>query len=80
MSHIPSNALSAREICRKCTQHLMSISKVQDSTQPISEVQTAIAYGLWHYYQLDLPDTPQRVARVILHVLEKKGYTINETR
>lgn len=36
MSHIRLTALYVREICERFTQHLTSISKVQDSTQPIN--------------------------------------------
>ena len=55
-----------------------STSRDLDFTQPISKLQTDLAYGLWYYYSLDLPDTPQRVAKVVLHILEQKGYDINE--
>lgn len=36
-----------------------------------------IARGLWAAYETMLPDTPARMAKVVIASLEKGGYTIN---
>ena len=36
-----------------------------------------IARGLWAAYETGLPDTPARVAKVVIAALEKEGLTIN---
>ena len=45
----------------------------------MSDVQSLkldLARGLWSAYEESLPDTPARVADVILYILKEKGYTI----
>jgi hypothetical protein len=42
-----------------------------------NEIILVIARGLWAAYEMDLPDTPARVAKVIIAALEKEGLTIN---
>ena len=39
-----------------------------------------IARGLWAAYETMLPDTPARVAKVVIASLEKNGFTINGTQ
>jgi hypothetical protein len=36
-----------------------------------------IARGLWAAYETMLPDTPARVAKVVIASLEENGFTIN---
>jgi hypothetical protein len=42
-----------------------------------NEIILVIARGLWAAYETSLPDTPARVAKVVIAALEKKGLTIN---
>ena len=37
-----------------------------------------IARGLWAAYETMLPDTPARVAKVVIASLEQNGYVISE--
>lgn len=37
-----------------------------------------LARGLWTAYEESLPDTPARVADVILYILNEKGYSIGK--
>jgi hypothetical protein len=34
----------------------------------------AIAFALWRSYEESLPDTPWRMAKVIVAILKKEGY------
>ena len=63
--------------CVKSIQALVSNSRALDFTQPISEAEKALAHGLWAYYNINLPDTPKRVAMAVNHILREKGYEIN---
>lgn len=76
MSRTPLNARSAWAICARFIARRMFTSKVQDFTQPISDAEKTLAYGLWSYYETDMPDTPIRVARVMLYVLNKNGFEV----
>jgi hypothetical protein len=42
------------------------------------EIILSIARGLWAAYETGLPDTPARVAKVVIASLEKNGYVISE--
>jgi len=37
----------------------------------------AIAFALWRSYEESLPDTPWRMAKVIVAILKKEGYLAN---
>jgi hypothetical protein len=37
----------------------------------------AIAFALWKSYEESLPDTPWRMAKVIVAILKKEGYLAN---
>jgi hypothetical protein len=41
-----------------------------------TDLEKLIAKQLWHYFEFELPDTPQRVAKALFVILEKGGYTI----
>lgn len=41
-----------------------------------TDLEKLIAKQLWHYFEFELPDTPQRVAKALLVILEKSNYTI----
>jgi hypothetical protein len=53
-------------------------SKVVDFTQQTTEAEKALAHGLWAYYNINLPDTPRRVAMAVNYILNERGYEINE--
>lgn len=40
------------------------------------EAFTAIAKGLWRYYETGLGDTPARVTKVIFYLLDEAGFEI----
>ena len=40
------------------------------------EIILVIARALWAAYETGLPDTPARVAKVVLAALEKEGYYV----
>ena len=42
------------------------------------EVLGLIAKSLWQHFQFELPDTPVRVANVLLTILEVNGYAITK--
>lgn len=42
-----------------------------------NDIILAIAKGLWSAYDTMLPDTPARVAKVVIASLEQNGFTIN---
>ena len=42
-----------------------------------NDIILVIARGLWDAYETGLPDTPARVAKVVIAALEKDGYSIN---
>jgi len=42
-----------------------------------NEMQIVIARGLWKSYEESLPDTPWRMAKVIVAILKKEGYLAN---
>ena len=65
-------------LCAKYTQALGLPSKALDFTQQTTEAEQALAHGLWAHYNINLPDTPKRVAMAINHILNEKGYEINE--
>jgi hypothetical protein len=44
--------------------------------QDVQALKLDLAKGLWSAYEESLPDTPARVADVILFILNQKGYTI----
>ena len=41
-----------------------------------NEVILVAAKGLWAAYETNMPDTPARVAKVVLSALEKEGYYV----
>jgi hypothetical protein len=46
--------------------------------QDVPSIKLELARGLWSAYEMALPDTPARVAQVILRILEEKGYEIGK--
>jgi hypothetical protein len=48
-----------------------------DFTLQTTETEKALAHGLWAVYNINLPDTPRRVAMTISQILKEKGYEIN---
>jgi hypothetical protein len=38
------------------------------------KLQAGIAHALWAYYEYGLPDTPGRMAKVVMAYLEREGY------
>ena len=42
----------------------------------VPSIKLDLAKGLWTAYEESLPDTPARVADVILYILNQKGYKI----
>ena len=43
------------------------------------EITAMLARGLWKYFEMELPDTPMRVAKATMHILTEAGYTIIST-
>jgi hypothetical protein len=43
-----------------------------------SDLEKHISKQLWNYFEFELPDTPQRVARALLVIVEKGGYVITK--
>jgi len=43
-----------------------------------TDLEKLIAKQLWNYFEFELPDTPQRVARALIVIVEKGGYTITK--
>ena len=75
--------MNVRYAVNKCTRFIRAWlwrSREVDFTVQTTEAEMALAYGLWDYYNLNLPDTPRRVAMVVSHILNEKGYSIYETR
>jgi hypothetical protein len=35
-----------------------------------------VAKGLWSYFEFQLPDTPQLVAKALFKILEREGYEV----
>ena len=73
--------LSAGSVMSQCARYIrasVSRSKDLDFTQQTTEAEKALAHGLWAYYNINLPDTPRRVAMAVNHILEKKGYYIGK--
>jgi hypothetical protein len=70
----------AINLCARFTQVLGLPSKALDFTQPTTEAEKALAHGLWAAYNINLPDTPKRVAMTVAHILEQKGYEIGKTK
>ena len=67
-------------LCVKSIQALGWRSRALDFTQQTTEAEKALAHGLWAAYNINLPDTPRRVAMTVSHILREKGYEIHETR
>jgi hypothetical protein len=44
-----------------------------------TDLEKLIAKQLWHYFEFELPDTPQRIAKALLFIVDKGGYTIAKT-
>ena len=63
-------------LCAKSIQALGLRSKALDFTQQTTEAEKALAHGLWAAYNINLPDTPRRVAMTVSHILREKGYEI----
>jgi hypothetical protein len=78
MSHMNWNVLCVRAKCARFIKRLLPYSKAMDFTQPTTEAEKALAHGLWAVYNINLPDTPRRVAVTISHILREKGYEIHE--
>jgi hypothetical protein len=72
-----SSAAYVMSKCGKSTPALGLPSRVLDFTQPTTEAEKALAHGLWAAYNINLPDTPRRVAITVSHILKEKGYQIN---
>ena len=68
----------AMNLCAKSIQALGLRSRAVDFTAQTTEAEKALAHGLWAAYNINLPDTPKRVAMTISHILREKGYKINE--
>ena len=78
MKNMKSNVGYAMSQCVRFTQALGWRSKALDFTQQTTEAEKALAHGLWVAYNINLPDTPRRVAMTVSHILREKGYEINE--
>lgn len=78
-----SISTSARYVASKCTRFIQALgwrSKALDFTQQTTEAEKALAHGLWAAYNINLPDTPRRVAMTVSHILEQKGYEIGKAK
>ena len=78
MKIMKSSVAYAMNLCARFTQALGLPSKALDFTQPTTEAEKALAHGLWAAYNINLPDTPRRMAMTVSHILREKGYEINE--
>lgn len=76
MEIMKSNVGSAMSRCVRFIRQSVSPSKALDFTQQTTEAEQALAHGLWAYYNINLPDTPKRVAMAVNHILREKGYYI----
>ena len=72
------NVGSAMSRCARYIRQSASPSRVVDFTAQTTEAEKVLAYGLWDCYNINLPDTPRRMAMVINQILEKKGYYIGK--
>jgi hypothetical protein len=72
------NVAYAMNRCARFIQVSGLRSRVVDFTVQTTEAEKALAHGLWAAYNINLPDTPRRVAMTISHILREKGYEINE--
>ena len=50
-----------------------------DHTHMKNDAQATIAAWLWKYYEYGLPDTPGRMAKGIVQVLQAQGFVIIES-
>ena len=50
-----------------------------DHTHMSKDAQGTIAAWLWKYYEYGLPDTPGRMAKGIVQVLQAQGFVIIES-
>jgi hypothetical protein len=76
MKIMKSSVAYAMNLCARFTQALGWRSKALDFTQQTTEAEKALAHGLWAAYNINLPDTPKRVAMAVNHILTEKGYYI----
>ena len=67
---------SVMSLCARYIPALRSRSKALDFTAQTTEAERALAHGLWAYYNINLPDTPKRVAMAVNYILTEKGYYI----
>lgn len=74
-------SMNVRSVASKCTRSIRALvwrSKALDFTQQTTEAEQALAHGLWAYYNINLPDTPKRVAMAVNNILTEKGYYIGK--
>jgi hypothetical protein len=51
---------------------------MRGATMMTSDLEKLIAKQLWNYFEFELPDTPQRVARALMVIVQKNGFTITK--